>query len=57
MVKELKQFVIETINKYPQHKREIVDLYQLCLDEIQEGGSPQHECELCRNDIEELIKN
>ena len=56
MVKELKRFVIETINSHPQHKREIIDLYQLCLDEIQEGGSPQHEMDLCRNDIEELVK-
>lgn len=57
MVQELKKFAIEMINKHPQHKREIIDLYQLCLDEIEEGGSPQHECDLCRNDIEELIKS
>jgi hypothetical protein len=42
---------------YPQHKSEIMDLYQLCLDEIEEGGSPQHEINLCRNEIVELIKN
>ena len=57
MLQQLKLFVIETIGKHPQHKREIIDLYQLCLDEIEEGGSPQHECDLCRNDIEELIKS
>jgi hypothetical protein len=56
-MKELKQFVIETINKYPQHKMQIVQLYQLCLDEIAEGGSPQHEIDLCRNEIEDVIQN
>jgi len=55
-MKELRQYVIETMKKFPQHKEEIMDLYQLCLDEIEEGGSPQHEVELCRNEIEELVK-
>jgi hypothetical protein len=55
-MKELREFVIETMKAYPQHKSEIMDLYQLCLDEIEEGGSPQHEINLCRNEIEELVK-
>jgi hypothetical protein len=57
MTQELRRFVIETMKTNPQHKREIMDLYQLCLDEIEEGGSPQHEMDLCRNEIEELIKD
>ena len=57
MTQELRRFVIETMKTYPQHKREIMDLYQLCLDEIEEGGSPQHEMDLCRNEIESLITN
>jgi hypothetical protein len=57
MGQELRRFVIETMKAYPQHKREIMDLYQLCLDEIEEGGSVQHEINLCRNEIESLITN
>jgi hypothetical protein len=45
------------IDKHPEHKREIIDLLNLCVTEIEDGGSREHECELCRNEIEELIKN
>ena len=52
----LKKLVKETIAKYPQLKIEILDLYQLCRDEIEQGESIDHECELCESSIEELIK-
>jgi hypothetical protein len=55
-MKELREYVIEMMKKYPQHKEEMMDLFVLCMDEIEEGGSPQHEMELCRNEIEELVK-
>jgi hypothetical protein len=54
---QLKSFVRESIKSHPQHREEIEDLFQLCLDEIEEGGSVDHEVSLCRNDIEELIKS
>lgn len=54
---ELKAHLIEVIKEYPKLKQEISMLYQLCLDEIEEGGSPSHEVELCFNDVEELIMN
>jgi hypothetical protein len=56
-MENLKKFVMDTIKSYPQHEEEIRDLYQLCLDEIEEGGSVEHECSLCQSDIEEIIKN
>ncbi len=54
-MEELKKYVVEVMKSHPQHKEEIRDLYQLCLDEIDEGGSVEHEISLCRNDIEEII--
>jgi len=54
-LKELRKYKNETIEKYPQHKEEINDFYELCLNEIEEGGSETHEIELCINDIEELL--
>jgi hypothetical protein len=51
------KYVLDKLETYPQHRKEIRDLFRLCKDEISEGGSPQHEMDLCRNDIEELIKN
>lgn len=51
----LKTFVEEKKKTYPQLTKEITDLYQLCLDEIEGGGSVVHECELCISDIEDLI--
>jgi bacterioferritin-associated ferredoxin len=56
-VSELKKFVRETIKDFPQLKEEVTDLFQLCLDEIDEGNSVDNECNLCRRDIEELILN
>ena len=53
----LKSFVKDSIKSHPQHETEIRDLFQLCLDEIEEGGSVEHETYLCMNDIEEVIKN
>lgn len=37
-------------------KNEIDDLIELCLNEIEDGGSVAHEIQLCMSDIEELIK-
>jgi hypothetical protein len=45
----------EYINKYPELKNEILDIYTLCLDEIEEGGSVEHEISLGITDLEELI--
>ena len=55
-IKELKEKSLEFIEKYPSKKEDIIDLYQLALDEIEEGGSESHECELAYNDMIETIK-
>ena len=53
----LKSFVRESVKLHPQHEEEIKSLFDLCLDEIEEGGSVDHEVSLCISDIEELIGN
>jgi hypothetical protein len=51
----LKEKVRETSSKYPHLKEEIYDLWQLCIDEIEEGSSIENECSLCENSIDDLI--
>ena len=52
---QLKEWIKVQITKHPEHKEEMLDLYSLCMDEIEQDGSPTHEIELCRNAIEQLI--
>jgi hypothetical protein len=54
-IKDLNIFAREMAVKYPALKEEIYDLVQLCMDEIEEGGSTTHELSLCYNDILQLI--
>ena len=44
------------INRYPDLRDEIMDFYALCQDEIDQGGSPEHERELAMSSIDYLIK-
>ena len=48
-------YVREKINDHPDLKMEILDLYWLAINEIDEGGSERHEIDLAINSIEELI--
>ena len=54
-IEQLKAYCQVKILEYPMLKSDIEDLYQLALDEIEEGGSTQHECDLCEGSIKELI--
>lgn len=56
-IQNLKTFVRESMAKHPKLKEEIMEFYQLVIDEIEEGGSQSHECELAINSIKELIEN
>lgn len=44
------------INRYPDLKDEIMNFYDLCQDEIDQGSSPEHERELAMSSIDDLIK-
>lgn len=56
-LQNLRPFIKEKVQQYPSLKEEIIDLYQLCLDEISEGGSEMNEVELCINEINSLIES
>ena len=55
----MKQLAIDlraVITKFPQLKEGVNDMYQLCKDEIEEGGSEQGEIESCRQAVKQLIE-
>ena len=54
--KELRVYAQEQIEKFPNLKKDIVGLFNLCVNEIDEGGSVEHEVQLCHSEIEQLIK-
>lgn len=52
---ELIIYASKMAKENPTLKSEIYDFVQLAIDEIKEGGSEEHECELARRDIEFII--
>lgn len=54
---ELLKFANIFIRNHPEHERDVLDLVQLCKDEIEEGGSPDHERELCIESIKQLLED
>lgn len=53
---ELRKYCTDVIAQYPELNEEVSDLLDLAISEIEEGSSVRHEIELCKNDIESLIK-
>ena len=53
----LKQMTMQLMANHPKHKEELMELYQLAVDEIEGGGSENHECGLAISDMEYLIEN
>jgi hypothetical protein len=45
------------VKEHPDFADEVNDLIQLCKDEIEEGESVEHECELCIISIDQLIES
>jgi hypothetical protein len=56
-LQQLKERSLELVKQYPQYEDEIRDLFFLAQDEIEDGGSEDHECELAISDMEYLVKN
>jgi len=56
-LQELRAKSIELTKQYPQYEDQIRDLFFLAQDEIEEGGSEAHECELAISDMEYLIEH
>jgi len=55
-MKELLKYAKQSIIAHPEFKSEIEDLVQLCKDEIEQGGSADHEIDLCTEDIRQLFE-
>lgn len=53
---ELRRWCREKASHCPKLKHDIMDLYDLAVTEIEDGGSATHEINLCMSDVEELIK-
>ena len=51
----MESFVANSISKHPEHRDEILDFYQLYLDEVEAGESESNEYELLINSINETI--
>jgi hypothetical protein len=45
----------QIIKDYPHLRDEVVDLFELAISEIEEGGSERTECERAISDMEELL--
>jgi hypothetical protein len=54
-IKQLKEHAKGIIQKYPALKDQVIDLFELAMTEIEEGGSESHECQLAINDMDELV--
>ena len=55
-IQTLKAEAARIIKDWPSLKDEVIDLFELAMTEIEEGGSESHECQLAINDMEELVK-
>lgn len=54
-LQQFRDYIKEQTVKYSLLKEEILDFYELAINEIEEGGSPIHEIELCLESIKQLI--
>jgi outer membrane protein assembly factor BamD (BamD/ComL family) len=43
------------IKKHPQHRQQVLDYFQLMKDEVEEGGSVQHEIDLFIGACDDLL--
>ena len=54
-ITQLKEHAKGIIANHPELKDEVIDLFELAMTEIEEGGSESHECQLAINDMDELV--
>ena len=54
-LKRAVDFGNEFMKKHPQFREEVKDLFQLMKDEIEEGGSTEHEINLFIGSCEDLL--
>ena len=56
-MKRLLDYAQEFIQKHPQLKEEVLEFVQLAQDEIEQGGSIEHEIDSAISSIDELLED
>lgn len=54
---ELLKEIANLTEQHPDLKEQMLDFYELAVDEVAEGGSKEHEINLALNSIYELTRN
>jgi len=54
-ITQLKEYARGIISRNPELKDEVVNLLELAISEIDQGGSESHECGLAMNSMDELV--
>jgi hypothetical protein len=54
MMDEFVTFCKESCEQHPHFSETIMDYFDLAMDEMEQGGSQQHEIELAVNDIQSV---
>ena len=54
--KELLKEARKAISEMPKRRSDIIDLYRLAVDEMEDGGSEAHEYKLFMDSLEEIRK-
>lgn len=52
----LKTKIKEVIKKHPNSERAVTEVYELCVDEIENGENREHEIELALSAINDIEK-
>ena len=53
---EIIKFKTDFIKNYPEYEDEVIGLFDLCIMEIEEGGSIEHEFDLFQQACEQLFE-
>jgi len=56
LLSELASWCSQKVREYPLLEERIMDLYWIAHDEVEDGGSSEHESELCMGSVKELIE-
>ena len=55
-IKELEKRIREVSTKRPDLKDDLIDIYQLAMEEIADGSNSYNECDLALDGIDDLLQ-
>lgn len=53
----LRTFCAHIMHQHPNLKDQVIDIYRLAVDDVEDGDSEDHACELAINDLKQLVEN